>query len=68
MCVIHNLLDVEREEWQIEQERNPVAVDKEKEGQETMDRGFWDNVCIETVAEVDRVNIVTVIVPKLAFV
>jgi len=26
--VIQNLLDVEREEWQIEQKRNPIPIDK----------------------------------------
>ena len=57
------LLDVECEEWQIEQKRNPVPVDKEQEGQETMDGGFRNDVCVEPVAEIDRINVVTVPFP-----
>jgi hypothetical protein len=55
------LLDVEREKRQIKQKRNPVAVDKEEEGQEAMDRGFWNDVCIEAIAEVNGIDIVAVI-------
>jgi hypothetical protein len=58
------LLDVECEEWQIEQKRNPVPVDKEQEGQEAMDCSFRNDVCVETVAEIDRINVVTVPFPS----
>jgi hypothetical protein len=54
------LLDVEYEQGQIEHERNPVPVDKEEEGQEAVDGSFRYNVCIEAVAEIDRINVVTV--------
>lgn len=29
MCVIDNLLNIECHKWQVENERNPVTVDKE---------------------------------------
>ena len=54
------LLNVKCNKWQIEQKRNPVSVDKEKESQEAVNSRFRDNVCVETIAEVDRVDIITV--------
>ena len=60
VCEEHVLLDVKSEERKIEQERNPVPIDKEEEGQEAMDGSFGYNVCVETVAEIDRVDVVTV--------
>jgi hypothetical protein len=54
------LLYVEREEGQVEQKCDPVPVDKEKECQEPMHSSFGDNVCVETVAEVDWIDIITV--------
>lgn len=53
------LLDVPSEEWQVEDQREPVSVDKEHEGQETMDSDFGDDVGVEAVAEVNRVDVVT---------
>jgi len=59
MCVIQDFLDVEGEERCVEEQRDPVAIDKEEEGQEAMDGSFRYNVCVETVAEINRINIVT---------
>jgi len=59
MGVIHNFLDVECNEWQIEYKRNPVPVDKEEDGQEAMDGSFWYDVCVEAIAEIDGINVVT---------
>jgi hypothetical protein len=56
----HVLLGVEGQERQVEKNSNPVAIDDEQEGQESVDGGFGDNVGVETVAKVDRVDIVTV--------
>ena len=54
------LLDVPREERQVEYQRDPVAVDKEEEGQEAVDGSFGDDVRVEPVAEIDGVDVVTV--------
>lgn len=54
------LLDVVGQERQVENERDPVAVDQEEERQETMDGGFGDDVGVEAVAEIDGVDVVTV--------
>ena len=59
-CRENVLLNVECKERQIEQKCNPVPIDKEQEGQKAMDGSFRDNVCVETVAEIDRINVVTV--------
>jgi len=56
----HVLLYVEDNEWQIEQKRNPVSVDKEEECKDAVDEGFRNDVGVETVAEIDRVDIITV--------
>lgn len=54
-----SLLDVPAEERQVEDERQPVSVDKEQEGQETVNSDFRDDICVEAVAEVNRVDVVT---------
>jgi len=59
MRVVDDLLDVECEEWQVEQEHNPIPVDKEQEGQETVHCRFRNDICVKSVAKVDRVDIIT---------
>ena len=54
------LLDVKCYQRQIKKKRYPVSIDEEKECQESMHRSFWYNICIETVAKIDRVDIVTI--------
>jgi len=55
----HILLSVPSQEGQVEYKRNPVPIDKEEEGQESVDGGLGDDVGVQAVAEVDRVNVVT---------
>lgn len=59
VCVIEYFLNVESQKRQVEQKRNPIPIDKEEEGQEAMDGSFGNNVCVEAVAEVDGVDVVT---------
>jgi len=52
------LLCVPCKEGQVEDERHPVAVDQEQDGQESVDTGLRDDVHVEAVAQVDRVDVV----------
>lgn len=58
------LLGVKGEEWQVENKRKPVAVDKEQKGQESVNSGFRDDVGVKAVTEIDGVNVVTAITFK----
>ena len=60
------LLCVPGEQRQIEDQRHPVAIDEEQERQEGVHGRFGDDVRVEAVAEVDRVDVVTGIPPALA--
>lgn len=55
---MHALLRVPSKQGQVENQRNPVSVDKEQEGQESVDGDFRDDVRVEAVAEVNRVDVV----------
>lgn len=55
------LLDVPAKERQVENKRHPVSVDEEEEGQETMHSSLGDDVGVESVAEINGVNVVTAI-------
>jgi len=59
LCLWHVLLRVESQERQIEEDGEPVAIDDKQEGQEGVDGGFGDDVGVEAVAQVDRVDVVT---------
>lgn len=52
------LLGVPGEQRQVENKRQPVAVDEEQEGEEAVDGSFGDNVGVETVAQVNGVDVV----------
>lgn len=54
------LLRIEGQERQVEQDGEPVTVDDEEEGQEGVDGSFRDDIGVETVAQVDRVDVVAV--------
>jgi hypothetical protein len=54
------LLSIPQQKWKIQENREPVTVDEEQDGKEGMDSSLRDDVCIEAVAEVDGVDIVTV--------
>lgn len=58
MGVVNDLVNVVSEERQVEDERDPVAVDQEQEGEETVDGCFRDDVGVQAVAEVDWVDVV----------
>jgi hypothetical protein len=65
---IYLLLDVKYHKWQVQNKGHPVSVDKEKERQESMNGGFGDNVRVDTIAKIDRVDVVTVRITWLAHV
>jgi hypothetical protein len=54
------LVNVIGHERKVEDEGDPVAVDEKEECEEAMDGCFWDDVCVQAVAEIDWVDIVTV--------
>lgn len=55
---VYALLDVVSEERQVEDKRKPVSIDQKQKRQESMDGDFGDDVRVETVAEVDGVDVV----------
>lgn len=59
MLVIEDLLSIVSEKRQVQDNRKPVAIDNEQEGQESVNGSFGDDVGVETVAEFDRVEVVT---------
>jgi hypothetical protein len=52
------LLGIERQQRQVQENSEPVSVDHEEEGKESVDTSFGNNVGIETVAEIDRVDVI----------
>jgi hypothetical protein len=56
----HALLNVPTQQRQVEDQGQPVSVDQEQEGQEAVDDDLGDDVGVEAVAEIDRVDVVTV--------
>ena len=57
---LYALLDVVSKQRQVEDQRQPVSVDQEQERQESVDGDFGDDVRVEAVAEVYRVDVVAV--------
>ena len=53
------LLRIPGQQWKVDYQRNPVSVDEEQEGQESMYGGFGDDVGVQAVAKVDGVDVVT---------
>lgn len=58
MGVVDDLVRIPSEERQIQDQRYPVAIDKEQEGEESMDGGFGNDVLVEVLAKVDGVCVV----------
>jgi hypothetical protein len=56
--VLHILLAVPCQQWQVQNERDPVSVDQEKEGKESVYGSFGDDVGVKTIAKIDRVDVV----------
>jgi hypothetical protein len=52
------LLCVPGQKRQVQNKRHPVAVDQEQDSQESVDTGLGDDVHVEAVAQVDRVDVV----------
>ena len=61
VCYISVLLCVVSHERQVQENGKPVSVDHEEEGQDGMYGGFGDDVGVEAIAQIDRVNIITTI-------
>lgn len=59
MLVLENFLGVPGQQRQVEQQGDPVTVDEEEKGQEGVDGGLGNDVRVQAVAEVDRVDVVT---------
>lgn len=54
-----SLLCIECQQGQIQEQGDPVSVDQEQERQEGMYGGFGNDVGIQTIAQVDRIDIIT---------
>lgn len=55
---VYVLLPVPRHEGQVQNQRQPVAVDEEQQGKESVDAGLRHYVHVEAVAQVDGVDVV----------
>jgi hypothetical protein len=60
ICRENVLFNVKSQKRQVKQKRHPIPIDKEQESQKAMNRSFRDNVRIEAVAKIDRVNVITI--------
>lgn len=45
--------------WEVQYQCHPVAIDEEQEGQEGVDSSLGYDVCVEPVAKVYRIDVVT---------
>ena len=54
------LFSIETQEGKVEHQCDPVSVDEEEEGQKSVNGGFWDDVRVESVAQIDGVDVVAV--------
>ena len=60
-CSVLLLLCVPCKQRQVQDQGNPVSIDQEQEGQDGVYGSFRDDVGVETVAEVDWVDVVAVL-------
>lgn len=58
VLVLEDLLCVPCKQRQVEDQGEPVTVDEEQDSEESVDSSFRNNVGVEAVAEVDRVDVV----------
>lgn len=56
---VDELVDVKRQQWQVQQEDKPVAVDQEKQGQKPVQSGLGDEPWVQFVAQLNRIDVVT---------
>lgn len=54
----HALFRVPCQKGQVQHQSHPVSIDKEEEGEESVNGGFGNDVGVETVTEVDGVDVV----------
>ena len=64
MLIVDDLLSIPGQERNVEQKRSPVSIDEEESCQKCVDGGFWNDVGVEAVAEVNRVDIIAMIIVK----
>ena len=55
---LHTLFDIPPQKRQIQDQRQPVSIDKEQECKEAMYSSLRNDVGVKTIAEVDRVDVV----------
>jgi hypothetical protein len=55
---LHILLSIPCQQGQVQDERHPVSVDQEQDSQESMYSSFRDDVGVEAVTKIDRVDVV----------
>jgi len=55
---LYALLPVIRQQRQIQQQRQPIPIDQKQYRQESVHARFGDDVHVEAVAQVDRVDVV----------
>ena len=60
MLIVNDFLRIPRQERQIEQKGKPVSVDEEEEGKDGVYGSFRNDVGIEPITKVDRIDVVTV--------
>jgi len=58
MLVVEDLLCVECQQRQIQEQGDPVSIDQEQKGQEGVYGGFGDDVGIQTITQINWVDIV----------
>jgi hypothetical protein len=56
----NSLLSVEGKERQVQNDSQPIPVNHEEESQDSVNSGFRDDVGIQAVAEINRVDVITV--------
>lgn len=59
MVLAKELVDVVCEQWQVQQEHKPEAIDQEKSTQEDVNRSLWDEPRVQLVTQLNWVDVVT---------
>ena len=54
----HILLPVPGQQRKVENQSDPISIDEEEEGQESVNGGLWNDVGVEAVAEIDRIDVI----------
>lgn len=67
MLVVDDLLRIPRQEGKVEQKSQPVSVDKEEEGKDSVYGCFRDNIRVEPVTKVDWIDVVTTATVSLKY-